>query len=674
MLLVSVAMKRAWANAGAEALSYSRMTDPRTGTMRERTKDYIVLPHVFPTRLSRAIRYETSVSEDDAREMAELIRAAAPRLVATARWHAALNRAYQQFYRAGGEKFLGEEPIPKLISAAWARGSENPGLSVADVVERAPAAIEAMSRSGYSFLGGIDHVLSQPDLVEDLETSLASAWDSRGMVPAPLSPPAKDVVELLIGEIARARGLNGAVRDEHWATAERVWEALATRGDLGFTVRPFAAGLSRTDEPERPPLTGSTLERSIGLSALFPMDRSIRERVGRLARNSAMTYDPEWTLRSLVQSSAQPYSLPNASHRAALLVGTASFAGITMEVSERGSRPSEATDDTATYFARRWRRSRRVQDRGRPGEFGAALQYAEDPYAYLMGRLWVRVAREALSGDEYTLDDAWAHVHGAFSSGLLSVGETVHRLIKQGIRIDSLPGVSAGGDDDDGRANASLDTVLGVEESAIEDDLGWVQPGAVPSILRLADELHGTAAVERFVASAEYSITDPVLWTLQEEIWERWASEYTWRRARSFGPRGSESLEERVVRELAATPSYDQFLVHVVRRATAVERLRLTRRLGPLGVVIPDYSADAVWGFAFGVDPAAARDFARRVTDRAERPGPAAELAELVDQWDGWRRELASRYASDHHQLDAEGHLEHIAELDAFRASIERGL
>lgn len=663
MELVSVVLRDAWSRLHNGVRGYRSMTNPQSGMPSERV-ERTLFSRIFSSDVHSALKRETRIDTTVATQVMDALVEGGQTLRATAGWHRALNRAYQQYYRAGGERFLGGDAIEPLFVPAWDLAREPQEGEPEEIAGRV---ILELSTGSYTWRR-VQRALADPVFAAELNARLEELWATQNGVTAPAQPSAALMsnVKALLVELGRAKGLNGALEPAMIAVAEQRWTSVVTDPGADRAVAAQALGLTVLPVPERPQLTSeaddgtNTSPKSIGNLAFRALDESVQARLQRILTRSLAADDERLIARRAVELTAEAYGLADAPARLTLIVGALAFAGVT--ASAAGSNEATGSANGITeYFARRWRTSSAVRDKvRRPGDhYSDTILYIENPLEYLLGRLWIRLYRTAFTGPSAALEASWMHIHGAFTTALKSVNTPTGKLVKSGFREETVPAVAD--DDSDDSAPYSAETVFRVDGRVeIDRMLASVATPSVQAILGRAARVHGAHAVEQLVSSIPNAVSpnaDASARARVTEIFERWVRELAIERL--SGATGGERLasaagaerEALLDRAVAALPSFDQFVVQSMARARARGPRRAALRSAEMAEL---YAPSALLEFVSDVeDGRIVAEFVRSVRARAVSD-------DLADRWNAWSRALSNSYAQN---SDIPGDAAHHARL-----------
>lgn len=568
--LTSVVVFEAWAKLGADARGYRPMTSGGMPTDRlKRTLFTRIFDKVTKSELQRP-----EISDPVAAVVKQQVRSVRAHLDRTARWHKALRDAYYRLPK--DDQFL-PDPVEGLFVPAWEE-AQHTGRPVA---KSADAVIARLSqRTGDFSTLQLDRLLADPEVRAELERIVDGAWEDAGTPLESLGDAdAREVrreLEDLCRDLVPAQGRFSSQLADAWLRISQdpripQWtDASRLRLTLGSApFRPALDGRSQLAEEQ--------LHWTLAAIPYRPLDDTLRGRLGKVLKNPPFAFDltpTAWDgLERAALVSAQAFALGGVQARAALVVGAYAYMGVAVD---RRGLTGALPRGAIAYFAKRWRSSAAVSAqvaRSGAAGFADAQDYVEDPYEYLIGRLWVRLSRTDYDGHTLTTpSELWWHLTEALWSSANHVSELAARIARESlgfVYVDAADENTAQGLEDDRKPTTGR-----IDEPR----------GGVAVVLRHGIQRAGIERVDDVVASMAGLVVEMPEQSALAEIWESWAlgaaASRVAQRELHEGPFDAERLSAVQAEEVARLPAYAQAREHVRGRrvAACIRALRAAER------------------------------------------------------------------------------------------------
>ncbi|SOD63364.1 hypothetical protein SAMN06297387_11096 [Streptomyces zhaozhouensis] len=386
-----------WAELGSELAPLSNgLGQPLARTVKLLLDPLVLRPVLNPRFAAGQVRGE------DAEELRATLRAAGPRLAATAAWFTRLKRARRTLRISEGNPQ--DLYFQRCFELAGTLGP--PGADAERVACEVVA--EIRESAGELTVAALRRHITDPARAAELRARLAHAWASR----APVGQPPPDQAALtaaLDGVLDRVAG--GVDR----AALDGLVAGRAGAADAVSLLPPGAAlacGLTLRERIEPPALGESASKRNLPP----PFDRSVFERLfagfTSAFHRESMPGLSELVLQE-VRRSAEPWQLAREETRVTMALGRRASAAL--------APGGEAGSDAGARLAARWRREPFVHralrlpraEGGGPGESVGRVREA-----YLR-RLWVRVHGRELREEPVAAEDLWDLLDGVLRSVIM---------------------------------------------------------------------------------------------------------------------------------------------------------------------------------------------------------------------------------------------------------------
>lgn len=567
--LTSVVIFEAWAKLGADARGYQPMT--RGGMPTDRLKRTL-FTRIFD-KVTKSELQRPEISDPVAAAVEQQVHSARERLDRTAGWHKALRDAYYRLPK--DDRFL-PDAVEGLFVAAWDE-AEHPGEPVAESADAVIARLLLQTGDFSAFQ--LDRLLVDSEVRAELERIVDGAWEDVGTPPEVLGDAdAREVrreLEDLCRDLVPERGrfssqladawlrISQDPRIPQWTDASRLRLTLDSAPS-----RPALDGRSQLDEEQ--------LHWTLAAIPYRPLDDTLRGRLGKVLKSPPFAFDltpTAWDgLERAALVSAQAFSLGSAPARAALVVGAYAYMGVAVD---RYGRTGALPRGAIAYLAKCWRSSAAVSaqlSRSGAAGFADAQDYVEDPYEYLIGRLWVRLSRTDYDGHTLsTPSELWWHLTEALRSSANHVSELAMRIAREGLGFAYV--------------DADEKTAQGLEDERKPTTGRMDEPrDGLAVVLRHGMERAGIERVDGVVASmAGLNVETPEQSALAD-VWESWvlgaAANRVAQRESREGPFDAEHSSAVQAEEIARLPAYAQAREHVRARrvAACIRALRAAER------------------------------------------------------------------------------------------------
>ncbi|TNM30667.1 hypothetical protein [Streptomyces sedi] len=405
-----------WAELGAELAPLSNgLGQPLARTVKLLLDPLVLRPVLNPRFAAGQVRGE------DVDELRATLRAAGPRLAATAAWFTRLKRARRTLRIAEGNPQ--DLYFQRCFELAGTLGP--PGADAERVAREVVA--EIRESAGELTVAALRSHITEPARAAELRALLARAWER-----APAARPAPDRGALTA---ALDGVLDGVAGGADRAALDALVAGGAGAADAASLLPPGAAlacGLTLRERIEPPELGESASKRSLPP----PFDRSVFERLFA-GFTSAFHRESMPGLSELVvqevRRTAEPWQLAEESTRVTMALGRRASTAL--------APGGEAGSDAGARLAARWRREPFVHralrlPRGEGGGPGEAVGRVREAY---LRRLWVRVHGRELRGEPVAAGDLWDLLDGVLRSVIMDQRDRVRA------ELDRAGGVVADG-------------------------------------------------------------------------------------------------------------------------------------------------------------------------------------------------------------------------------------
>ncbi|MDT0266533.1 hypothetical protein RM844_09515 [Streptomyces sp. DSM 44915] len=397
-----------WAELGAGVAPLSNgQGQPLARTVKLLLDPLVLRPVLNPHFAAGQVRGQ------HADELRATLRAAGPRLAATAAWFTRLKRARRTLrITEGNPQDLYFQRCFELAGTLGEPGADAERVATETVAEIREAA------GGLTVTALRRHV-TDPHRAAELRQRLAAAWAEP---PAPAAPPlAEGALTAALDDFLD--GVAGA--PDRGKLAGLVSGRLGSR-DADSLTPPGAAltcGLTLRDRIAPPELGESASKRTLPP----PFDRSVFERLfagfTSAFHREAMPELPDLVLQE-IQRTAAPWQLAEEPTRVTMALGRRASLGLAPD--------GEPGSDAGTRLAARWRREPSVQRALRlpraTEPAGPAAEVGQVRQAYLR-RLWVRLHGRELRAEPVVADDLWDLLDGVLRSVIMDQRDRLRAVL-----------------------------------------------------------------------------------------------------------------------------------------------------------------------------------------------------------------------------------------------------
>lgn len=439
----------------------------RDGTLTKKGRE-VLGPHVFGVS-AKALARDEEVDERDLAARFDQHRSA---LLAMPLWYRALLSAHQEWVDAGHLP-ISTAPNQKLLLDALLLAQQH-GEASPEVAPRIASEHISIIASSVTLTEiGLDHAFSDAEFAASLLKRLQGIEMPTIHRAEPVSIRERNRRNRMQRDVLESFAMTAgrtAVNDD----AETSWRAFLA--DEASTAPPSALELA-SSSPPAPRLVDAVRVES---SDWLPLDASVRARFERMlqgkGRFAAYTVDPRDAWIRAVDAVASPFALSRSSWRATLVLGAAGMTAVTFEPGEDPAskrRKFENLPQGARIMAKKWSNVRLFHVlhglQLTPPELST---FSCHPHQYMLGRLWTRLYRlHFTSDDELTAADAWAQIHGAFTSTMDNIPTVFARALrteKHGLDQSSLT-VAAADSGEEPETNQVRESVSHILNSALAE-------------------------------------------------------------------------------------------------------------------------------------------------------------------------------------------------------------